>query len=263
MSKPFLKECILKFSGLIALVLTTLFSFTRYFHRVFKLSRLSFKKIEGFSYTTTKWFVAIANIKFGYHWPSREAPYVLSITIEQYEYQDEVVHISVGNAVVKIWLFPAYFGITAGPWIETKAKDFVMQITSSKHSPWFVDIIRRNIIHSVVNGDTIRLNSMNMKTVFGQLGVPDVEHTVDDVAKIGLRHGEINDELRVTISTSQWHVYAPWSGRIYSYDNLQAELKKNWTEKRGSLVLIAKECRWTKVRDFEQQDRLRQMTSIK
>ncbi|KAF9566974.1 hypothetical protein CPC08DRAFT_62827 [Agrocybe pediades] len=248
-------------SAIAGLLLTAALSFTRYYGHILKVSRLSFTNIQNFSYFAPGWYLYINNVKFDYHWPTKKAPYVLIVTADGYEYKDEAVHVSVDHGEVKIWVFPKYFRLTAGPWIASKVDGFVMKISSSRRAPWFVDLLKSNITHSVIDGDTIRLNALSMKTMFGQFAVPDVEHTVDDVAKIGLHDGEVNDELRVRISTSQWHVLAPWSSRIYSYDDLQAELRKNWTDdNRGTFVLIAKECRWTKVPNYEQEERFRRMS---
>lgn len=54
------------------------------------------------------------------------------------------------------------------------------------------------------------------------------------------------DETRISAFARGLH-FCNKEGRHYSFDKVDAQLRRNWTANRGTFVMIAKECRWIRV----------------
>lgn len=54
------------------------------------------------------------------------------------------------------------------------------------------------------------------------------------------------DEVRVTAYARGLRLHN-CKGRIYSFDGVDAQLRRNWTADRGTFVMVAEECRWIRV----------------
>jgi len=235
-------------SSLIALLFTSAFFFLRRFGHVVTVCRMTLFTLQGLTYTTPTFSTSIDNLSLEWHWPRRKSPYWLIITCNKSDYKDAGCYISLDRGVVKMWFFPRYFRVTAGPWIEARLEGFTIHVTTSKRIPGYIDRLKKNIVHSVVNGETIRLHELKTKIILGEARE---DYPREDVDKAGVNEIEVHDKVRICMSTLQWHILAPWSSRMYSYDELVAELRRSWMADRGSLVLIAKDCRWTKIRDCQ------------
>ncbi|KAL4250267.1 hypothetical protein ABKN59_003135 [Abortiporus biennis] len=55
-----------------------------------------------------------------------------------------------------------------------------------------------------------------------------------------------DDEMRISAFARGIQLYNK-EGRIYSFGSVDAQLRRNWVEERGTFVMIAKECRWISV----------------
>ncbi|THH31963.1 hypothetical protein EUX98_g2237 [Antrodiella citrinella] len=64
------------------------------------------------------------------------------------------------------------------------------------------------------------------------------------------------DELCISALARQLHLNN-LEGRIYSFDQVDAQFRRNWTADRGSFVLIAKESRWVRIHWTYERDKVK------
>ncbi|KAI0370114.1 hypothetical protein BV20DRAFT_1052743 [Pilatotrama ljubarskyi] len=55
-----------------------------------------------------------------------------------------------------------------------------------------------------------------------------------------------DDELRFSAIARRVHINNT-EGRIYTFGSIDAQMRRNWIEDRGSFAMVAEECRWVKV----------------
>ncbi|KAF9566977.1 hypothetical protein CPC08DRAFT_627706 [Agrocybe pediades] len=239
-----LLSTILILFALTALFLTTVILSFRIFGCILKVARITPFKIQGFSCIAPTFVISVDTLGIEWHWPSKDSPYWMIMTAKNYVYKDSTCQVSLSRGMAKLWVLPVYFRVTAGPLIDVTLEVFAVRIATSKQPPGFVGRLRKNVIHSIFHGSTVRLHELSTKIMIGG------ERPIGRTKTFESNDSEALEELRVRISASQWHILTPWSHRIYSYDDLSAELRKSWTRGSGSFTLIAKECRWTKVNTF-------------
>lgn len=156
-----------------------------------------------------------------------------------YNYMDTECHVSLAQLSVALWLFPALLRFTAGPLATVEMNDFRVKVFSSEATPLWIVVLRRNLISTALNGDTIRLDdfetNINIRAV-----VPDG----DDASSV--------DESRLSASFEGWHIFN-WQKRMYTFGRIDAQLRRSWVDIRDTkLVIIATESRWTKMSSTEQ-----------
>lgn len=252
---------LLMFSSFLALLVTIILYFSRFFGFIICLRKIRLRSLEDIWYSTEKRFLSVAKLGITLHLPCADSPYWAIITVDDLEYKDAGTHVSLHRGEAKLWVFPVLFRFTAGPWIAVTFDGFVVHVNKSWNSPWWVVGVRRNLMTTIVHGETIRLNHSDTKVYLNALTKPVDENTEKD-ERAGLGADEERDELRLRSSLSQWHILAPWHSRMYSFDDLQVEIRRNWAENRGSFVMIAKECRWTKVPVRGQQEGYRNASTL-
>ena len=195
-------------------------------------------------------------VRVSLHIPRRSNPRWATLTVYDYEFKDSECHVSFTKVHVTFWFFPFLLRFTAGPLASVELHDFRLRVFSSKATPGWVEFLRRNLITTVLTGEMIRLDDFKTKVTFSTItGATD--GFSGPVEKPGVPHGEEQDEIRVSASWEQWHILNNWQGRMYTFGKLDAQLRKSWVEERGSFVMIAEECRWTKVSSFVNRETFR------
>ncbi|KDR85505.1 hypothetical protein GALMADRAFT_365327 [Galerina marginata CBS 339.88] len=233
-------------SSFLALLVTCLFYLARFLGHDLRIRRINIFSLtaDGLSYSSSTRSIGIEKLGILFHRPRLQAPYWAIITAQNYELKDDASHVSLDQLQAKLWFFPVLFRFTGGPWIEATLDGFKIRIITSKNCPLWIERLRNNLIYTVLNGETIRLQSLKTKLFLSTITA--AEGYNDEVYKPGFNEAETQDEIRVQCTASQWYI-STWHGRMYSFGDLQAELRRSWVEDRGSFVMIAKESRWLKL----------------
>ncbi|KDQ51110.1 hypothetical protein JAAARDRAFT_199334 [Jaapia argillacea MUCL 33604] len=59
-------------------------------------------------------------------------------------------------------------------------------------------------------------------------------------------------EFRTSTTARGYHVHN-WQNRIYTFGSIDAQLRKNWEEEKGSYAMVVRDVRWTKVHSLYQR----------
>lgn len=246
----------------LAFLLATFLYFVRIFGCEFRVRRVRLCTLYDITYSSQKRSFSIKQIGVKLHRPRRDSPYWAIIAIDGLEYTDKKCQVSLQRCETKLWILPVLFRFTAGPWIAVTLRGFTVFVNSSRANPWWVEGLRRNLLSTILNGETIRLNHSDTKVYLSSL-TKSMGGYSDEVETSGLHEDEPPEELRVRSSLSQWHILSAWNSRMYTFDDLEAELRRSWVADRGSFVMIAKGCRWTKVPVFGQsEERYRKASTL-
>lgn len=246
----------------LAFLLATFLYFVRIFGCEFRVRRVRLCTLYDITYSSQKRSFSIKQIGVKLHRPRRDSPYWAIIAIDGLEYTDKKCQVSLQRCETKLWILPVLFRFTAGPWIAVTLRGFTVFVNSSRDNPWWVEGLRRNLLSTILNGETIRLNHSDTKVYLSSL-TKSMGGYSDEVETSGLHEDEPPEELRVRSSLSQWHILSAWNSRMYTFDDLEAELRRSWVADRGSFVMIAKGCRWTKVPVFGQsEERYRKASTL-
>ncbi|PPQ79787.1 hypothetical protein CVT24_010112 [Panaeolus cyanescens] len=249
-----------------ALLLNVALWWTRLLGYKVTIKRAAFLQLGGVEIKSKALEAGIGKICLKFHRPRFTAPYFLSISAVDLECKESYAHTSIERCTIRLLLFPIQLGFSAGPWIETHFDEFRVHVYGSKNTPEWLGKMRDNIVHAILAGETIRLNSLKTKLYLSksmdvqtsetpgdgtlskkQEYVDGHDDTVVHDSTDAKTDKQERDDVRVRGSASQWHIFNPKNRRIYSFDSVETELRRSWLESRGSLVLITEECRWTKV----------------
>ncbi|KAF9492099.1 hypothetical protein BDN71DRAFT_1452021 [Pleurotus eryngii] len=171
--------------------------------------------------------VSIASIRIQLHLPRRAYPRWLSFTAAKFEEKGPSYHLFAEAIHATLWIFPYLLRFTGGPWANVNLDDFRLRVYTSQVMPGWVAELRSDLITSILSGEYLRLDDLKTGIFFG-------------------------DEWKISASVHNWHI-RNFQNRIYSLVKLDAQLLRNWTDDTGKFVMIAEECRWTKVRSFEKR----------
>ncbi|KAF8913169.1 hypothetical protein CPB84DRAFT_1760521 [Gymnopilus junonius] len=159
-------------------------------------------------------------------------------------------HVSIDRVEVKFWFFPVHFRFTGGSWVTVTLDGFVVFVPTSKKCPPWIQRLRNDLIYTILNGDTIRLHSMNPNVYLSKkAAIIDGNNGLGQNASKGTHR-----EICMRGTASQWHIFRSNTGRIYTFGDLVAEWRRCNDESRESFVLISREARWTKVPIFVPMD---------
>ena len=202
---------------------------------------LSFIQISFMRISTGSEF-ACSKAILSLHLPRSSAPYFGLFTACDLEYKDTDCHISVSKLCTKLWFFPLFFRFTSGSWISAELDDFRIRIFSSSHTPYYVKLMRRNLIGALTKGEVLRLDGFRVEFKLGGLfKVTPREDDADKEAKTTTQ-----EEFRMTALGEQCHIVNQ-ERRYYTFPNVVAQLRRDWVQGNGSFTMIAKESRWTRV----------------
>ena len=248
----------------LAFLLAIFVFFVCLYGRSFRIHRVRLGAVYNVSYSSWTRSFSIKQISIKLHCPRRDSPYWAIIAIDELEYTDTECQVSLQRCEAKLWIFPVLFRFTAGPWIAVTLRDFTVLVNSSTANPWWVAALRRNLLSTILSGETIRLAHSDTKLFLSSL-TKSVSAYLEKVEASGLREddSEPPEELRVRSALSQWHILLARNSRMYTFDDLKAELRRSWVGNRGSFVMIAEGCRWTKVPVFSQsQENYRKASTL-
>lgn len=215
-------------------------------------------------YTFNNFAISFGRVHVCLHFPTKHAPKWATITIYDCEHRSSGMycsccaecfifhpdcHATLGRMIVTLWLFPAIFRF-AQVWASVRLDDVIVRVFSSRCTPGWVQMLRRNLVSTVLltGCDLLRLDHLKSSVAFGtkataesDLGLPQFvfPNTVTTSKE------RPQDEIRLTADSDNWHIHSV-TGRIYTFGKLDAQLRRSWRDDFGSFALIAKDCGWVK-----------------
>lgn len=227
-----------------------------------------------------------SRISLRLHWPCRPNPKLVTFIARDILYKSTTADVSAGSLSAVLWFFPVLLHQTAGPWADAELADFRIRIFSSNATPYFVKQLRENLVSTMLKGDILRLDDFGTSARFsgatetiiqseedphedGENKCPGTNHehsrasmeslanddgkftSVGSHAKwmqrtLFLYKEQEQDEVRIS-SYARGFMTNNKEGRMYTFKAIDAQLRRSWTENRGSFVMIAKESRWMRV----------------
>ncbi|EMD31130.1 hypothetical protein CERSUDRAFT_127592 [Gelatoporia subvermispora B] len=219
------------------------------------------------------------------HLPTSTLPRWLTFAAIDLLYNSSTTDISVARLDVTFWIFPVLFRITAGPWLNVVLDDFRIRIFKSKATPFYIQRLRQNLVGAILTGEYLRVDdawtnaqfsgltelvSVNGDTHASGNGFGLGKHAnggAHEAADGGALHGSGShddcadsdptekapkllprdrEEIRVSAYARQLHINNT-EGRIYTFQRLDAQLRRDWDADAGTFVLVAEESRWVRV----------------
>lgn len=201
---------------------------------------------------------SVCSTHFQFHLLAPSLPRWLTMVSEGIVYTSETGDVSVDRSSVTLWIFPVLFKQTAGPWVNINMEGVKIRIPNGKSTPHFVKQLRKNLVGTLVCGEIYRVDNFGTKIIFAGLTDRDAGAGNDNQHDDNKRHQETSsdihtssrsqtkDELRISSFLRGLHLHNT-EGRIYTFGEVDAQLRRNWIESRGSFVMVAKESRWLRV----------------
>lgn len=208
----------------------------------------------------------IRSVQVRFHLPTPSLPRWFTLVSEGITYFSGTGSVSIETFSFTLWIFPVLFRHTAGPWVDVKIDGLKIQIPDGRTTPYFIQRLRTNLVNTLLRGETTRLDDFGTKLSFSGLtentagpeanddNHPHLTTVTNDCKRSqtttpGLRapsHSQSKDELRISSYLHGFHIHNT-EGRIYTFGEVEAQLRRNWVENRGSFVLVAEESRWVRV----------------
>uniref|UniRef100_A0A0W0G8B0 Uncharacterized protein n=1 Tax=Moniliophthora roreri TaxID=221103 RepID=A0A0W0G8B0_MONRR len=211
--------------------------------------------------------LSLSSFYITFHVPRRDNPRWATVSLHQCSLKDKKHYVTIHRIHVTLWLFPSLSGYP--PARRTIAfvelHDFRIQVYSSKNTPRWVEQLRRDLLYTMLNEDTRRLDNADLKLELRTARSAsfrfdgDSNSDVDGEAPRSTGHiaepsssGELNDEAKVTFFADHWHTYNHINSRLYEFGRIDAQLRRSWAGEEGTFVLVSQECRWTRVLNEEE-----------
>lgn len=247
------------------------------------VASLGFFHIYGLSYQTATLTITIGKLDFNLKRPSRLDPSWAVITISSYEYKDSACHVSMDFCLTKLWFFPVFYRFSFGPWIDVTIEGFVTQVNESRNTPPLLQRTRNHLAASTLNGETVRIGHMSTRFFFGRdVEVPVASMSEDEREDEGMewnKQGMLSqnnglaqerakmrtgktlsggtengrrktaserDDVRIRLTLEQWQM-STLNHRMYTFGEIQGELRRSWLDDHGSVVVIMKNVAWIKL----------------
>lgn len=231
------------------------------FGHSFRFSGIGLLSIHGLRYTNRKADVSISisRLKFAFHIPHSSNPRWGTFTANNYEQIDTGCHFSLRKVEVALWFFPVLFRFSQGPLLDVTLDDFKLRVWTSTNTPGWVQRMRRNLVSAVLEGEILRCDNFGTSVAMSSMTATAVTDGQDSSAPPqmpGVAHPETEDDIRVTAHVDSCEI-VNWQKRIYSLGIITVQLRRSWVDHRGSYVMIAEECRWTKVHSEDRREALR------
>ncbi|PFH45357.1 hypothetical protein AMATHDRAFT_160558 [Amanita thiersii Skay4041] len=191
--------------------------------------------------------VYISRVNFTPHLPRPSYPCWGTLTASGYEYKDHECHVTIGVVHVTCWLFPVISRFTSGPWLTTRMEDFRVRVYTSSHTPRWIEYVRRNLIYTILNGDTTRLDDFSAQVTFSNANRDGraMRRRTEDERNSVTWLGEGHVEALVSTSSERWQIVNMQNRRLYAFGTLSTLLRRNLDGDRGSYQMIAKNSTWT------------------
>jgi hypothetical protein len=208
------------------------------------LGRIRLGSVHKLRYSFLDTFISVSSIHIALHIPRPSNPRLATFIAYDYDYKDAECRTSIAEVRTTLWFFPVLFRVTRGPWFSVQLHDFRLRVHSSQRPPGWVQKLRRNLTTTVLTGELLRLDSFKTTVLLsGLTGAPN--GSTSPIEKPGVDDREPQDEIRVT-GYGKGYQTRNWQQRTYTFDNVEAQLRRSWVENAGSFVLIAEGTRWTK-----------------
>ncbi|KAJ3723544.1 hypothetical protein DFJ43DRAFT_643793 [Lentinula guzmanii] len=197
--------------------------------------------------------LAVGETRISFHFPRRNRPQWATISIYNINYRStSSQHFTIAEASLAV-LFP--FSIlnntTSRPApMSLSLDDFRLRIPSSQNTPSWVVALRRNILYTILNEETQRLDQFRLKTIFSTLEMQRRDGSEGNNSEV------VKDESRITHHSSQWHIYNRATSRLYQFGRLSAQLRRTWKDDSGTFTLIAEDCHWVRQSHNSEEDSL-------
>lgn len=195
--------------------------------------------------------LAVGETQISFHIPHRKRRTWASILIKKINYRsDASQHFTIAELLLT-FVFPfSILGDTiARPApISLALHDFCLQIPSSKNTPSWIVALRRNILYTILNEETQRLDEFRIKTIFSTLKLRQRNTGEGDSLE------DIKDESRITHHSSQWHIYNHTTFRLYQFGRLAAQLRRIWEDDTGTFTLVAEDSHWVHQSHSQEND---------
>lgn len=193
--------------------------------------------------------ISTSSIHIKLHLPRPREPHWAKILVQNYQYRDPECSVSISTIKITLWFFPMLFRFTAGPLITLQFEDFRLHVYNSTYTPKWVRKLGDNLIYTAINEETVRLHQFKPRFVLNGLTVVtgSKERFDGPIEKPGMRPGQELDDFKINGRAQQWHIHNKRNNRMYTYNSLETELRRSSAEDRQTLVIIARESKWTKL----------------
>ncbi|KAG5638028.1 hypothetical protein H0H81_002229 [Sphagnurus paluster] len=221
--------------------------------------------LYGVSYSDT---ASTSHIHIALHW----ARAFFTMTLYDCDYIDAEHQVSLSSLHVSLNFLPR----SPNTFISAAMHDFRIRIYTSARTPEWIQLLRDNLVGTVLNGAYLRLDDIKTKIIFST-AMPEspssdsdsdgehehkYNHDVDPSAAESKRKfidpasdsgSEDVEEAIVTLSAAHWDIASyPARDRIYIFGAIDAQLRRAWDPAidRGSLVLIVEDANWVPSASF-------------
>jgi len=151
--------------------------------------------------------------------------------------------------------------------VNVELDDLRIRIRRSTDIPTYVQVMRANLVDTLLNGEIIRVDDFVTTMQFGGLTEQHsdstdssadsfqkdsislqngVTHSEIDLSKTTAGFSDSQDEVRLSASAQGVHIDNR-EGRSYSFEAIDTQFRRNWVADRGTFVMVASGCRWVKV----------------
>ncbi|KAE9400945.1 hypothetical protein BT96DRAFT_783002, partial [Gymnopus androsaceus JB14] len=194
------------------------------------LSPLSIS-IPAFKLDRRSRYLSVGETHVIFHIPCRKQPQWASLSINNVEYRSvDSQHFTISKVSVILRFFPVLLSenniLSQPALISVTLDNFCLRIASSQRTPLWLVALRRNLLNTILNEETRRLDNFGLKVLFSMLNARG------------------KDESRITHISTQWHLHNHVSSQLYQFGQLTAQLRRTREDDTGTFSLIAEDCHW-------------------
>ncbi|KAF9819995.1 hypothetical protein IEO21_01657 [Rhodonia placenta] len=203
---------------------------------------------RDYTYTFTATSLSVA-----FHLPRPSYPRWFTLSSHSLFYVSSTSDISVSTLDVTFWVFPYLARRTAGQWASVELDGFRIRVHKSNATPYWIQKLRQNVVTALLQGKIYRLDDFWTKVQFAGVSESFAPGRSVRRRRKGVHRdapppstNTDTDELRISASARQLHLHNT-EGRVYTFGVVDAQLRRDWDQDRGSFVLVVEEARWVKV----------------
>lgn len=127
---------------------------------------------------TYRFTFSSSRISIRFHLPTRTNPRWLTFTAEDTLYESDAADISCHELSSILWVFPVLLRQTAGPWSRMECHDLRIRVKKSSDTPYYIQLLRQNIISAVLAGEIYRADDFGTKVQFS--GITERPATIEE-----------------------------------------------------------------------------------
>ncbi|RPD69397.1 hypothetical protein L226DRAFT_555218 [Lentinus tigrinus ALCF2SS1-7] len=105
-------------------------------------------------------------------------------------------------------------------------------------TPYFIQRLRENLVGTFLTGEVLRADVF--RTTFRFAGLSERPEEKPPLT------AHDDDEMSFAVLARGLHINNR-EGRIYTFGRIDSQIRRDWVRDRGSLALVAEECRWVHV----------------